>query len=304
MKIYFFGLCLLAASLGAACQPTTGNTNSNLSSVNANLTTTANTFANNSANANFALTNSSSSGSESAVDTKEPEKYQATVKLSVETSGAQKSPLPSLKADVARNGDERRMEFALPSGEKLIYLDRGGRQLLISPSRKQFAELNKDALGFEVRRLLMPEQIVNQLKNMKGVERVGEEKMDGRDVVKYRFSGTTNTQTQAGKVDTESFILVDKETGLPLRSVTNASSQGNVQGVQAVNIVTEMSNIRPDVDESLFVEPTDYKQVAPEEIRSQVNALFSVAVAFLGQMMKNAQPANSPAANMTATPTP
>lgn len=291
---------LLGAGFAAACQPTTGNGNtSSANIVNANLTTSADTFANGNANANFETTNSTNPAA--AIDAKEPEKYQATVTVKFETSGAQKMPLPTLKAEVARNGADRRMEFSLPNGEKLIYLDRAGQQLIISPSRKQYAEMNKDALGFEVRRMLLPEQIVNQLKTLKGIERVGEEKVDGRDVVKYRYGATTNTQTQAGKVEAESFILVDKETSLPLRSVTNLASQGgNVQGVQAVNIVTEMSNIKSDVDENLFKEPTEYAKVAPEVIKEQVNALFSVAMAFVGQMMKSAQPAASPMT--TATP--
>ena len=308
MKRNFGNLSLLALLLGvscaAACQPspTGGNINSaNLA--NANLTTSANTFANGSANANFETTNSNSSNASSAttIDAEEPEKYQATVTAKFQTSGGQNMPIPTIKAEIARNGADRRMEFALPNGEKLIYLDLADKQLLISPNRKQYAELNKDALGFEVRRLLLPEQIVNQMKSLKGIERVGEEQMDGRTVVKYRYGATTNTQTQAGKVDAESFILVDKETNLPLRSVTNLASQnGNVQGVQSANIVTEMSNIKTDVDESLFAEPTDYEKVAPEVIKQQVNALFSVAMAFVGQMLKNNQPNASPMT--TATP--
>lgn len=296
---------LLGAGFGAACQPSTTNGNINSANLaNANLTVTTNTFSNGSTNANFETANANSNGSAVTIDAKEPEKYQATVTLKFETSGAQKISAPPLKAEVARSGADRRMEFAMPNGEKLIYLDRAGQQFIISPSRKQYAELNKDALGFEVRRLLLPEQIVNQLKNLKGIERVGEDTIDGRDVVKYRYGSTTNTQTQAGKVDTESFILVDKETGLPLRSVTNAESQGgNVQGVQGLSIVTEMSNIRPEVDENLFSEPTEYAKVAPEVIKQQVNVLFSAALALVGQIMKNAQqPAASPMTTMTATP--
>lgn len=291
---------LLAAGFGSACQPSTTNGNVNAANLaNANLTTSANTFANG-GNTNFETTNSNSNGSAMTIDAKEPEKYQATVTAKFETIGAQNLPAPTLKAEVARNGADRRMEFSLPSGEKLIYLDRADKQLLISPNRKQYAELTKDALGFEVRRLLLPEQIVNQLKNLKGIERVGEETMNGRDVVKYRYGATTNTQTQAGKVETESFILVDKETNLPLRSVINAQSQnGNVQGFQGLNIVTEMSNIRTGVDESLFAEPTDYAKVAPEVIKQQVNVLFSAALTLVGQMMKNAQTTASPAPTMT-----
>ncbi len=293
-------LASLAGFTSLACQSpaTNGTTN----------TATANTSANSIANSvNTATTIANSVinvPTGSAIDAKEPEKYQATVMLKLETAGAQTaSPFPPIKAEVARSGNDRRMEFKLPSGETVVYLDKGGRQLLVSPQRKQYAELNKEAVGFEVRRLLMPEQIVNQLKNMKGVEQVGEEKIDGRDAIKYRFASTTNTQTAAGQVNTESFIFVDKETGLPLRSFTNSAAQGNVQGVNAVNLITEINNIRTDVDPNLFNEPTDFAKVPPEQIRSQINAIFSVAAAVIGQMMKSVQAETpTPIPGVTATP--
>ena len=64
-------------------------------------------------------------------------------------------------------------------------------------------------LGFVagvIGRMLMPGEIVNQVKNIKGVERVGEEQLAGRAVTKYRYGATANTATQAGQVNTESFI--------------------------------------------------------------------------------------------------
>ncbi len=283
----------LAGCFGLACdQPRTNSsanlTNSNSAAVNSNV---------NSANANSSAMANSSSFDNTAIDTKEPDKYQASVWLKLETSGAQTMPFPPIKADVARSGADRRMEFKLPTGETVVYLDKGGRQMIISPQKKQYAELNKESVGFDVRSLLMPEQIVSQLKKMKGVEQVGEETVDGRAAVKYRFASGANTQSQAGRVETESFFLVDKETGLPLRSVTNASAQGDVKGVNAMNIVTEMNNIRTDVDPNLFDEPTDFQKVAPEQIRNQLNAIFSLATTILGQAMKSA-------ASPTATATP
>jgi len=280
-------LCLFClACFNLACPPPATNTAVN-TTVNTNSNSSVNT---NSVNTNMA--NSNMTGTSGAtIETKEPEQYQATVTLKFEVSGAQNIATPPIKAEVARNGADRRMEFALPNGEKLIYLDRGGKQFVISPNRKQYAELTKEALGFEVRRLLMPEQIVNQVKNLKGVERVGEEKVGDRDAVKYRYGATTNTQTKAGTVATESVVLVDKETSLPLRSVTNSESQdGNVQGIKGLSFVTEMSNLRTTADANLFAQPTDYKQVEPAEIKAQVDMIFSAAVALFGQLMKSAQP--------------
>lgn len=290
----------LAIGLSACEQPKTGGDAANSAALNTNALT-ANS---NSATVNTAV-NAVSSALNVSVDAKEPEKYQASVMLKLETSGEQQMPIPPLKAEVARSGADRRMEFKLPTGETVVYLDKGGRQLIISPQKKQYAELNKESVGFDPRSLLMPEQIVDQVKRMKGVEQVGEETVDGRAAVKYRLASGANTQSTAGRVETESFILVDKETGLPLRSSTNATAQGNVKGVNALNVVTEINNIRTDIDAKLFDEPTDFQKVPPEQIRAQLNALFTLATSLLGQMSKSNQPATATTAaspSPTATP--
>ncbi|HEX9962534.1 MAG TPA: hypothetical protein VGB00_16485 [Pyrinomonadaceae bacterium] len=300
-----FLLLTIAAGLTLGCGAPVTNSNSNTA-----ISNSSNLNININSNANLTNVNTNTPTSGASVETKEPDVYTATVTLKLETMGDQKMAVPSMQANVARNGEDRRMEFSLPGGEKLIYLDKGGKQFVISPNRRQYAELTKEALGFEVRRLLMPGEIVNQVKNIKGVERVGEEQMNGRAVIKYRYGATANTGTQAGQVNTESFVYVDKETSLPLRSETVSQSQGgNVQGVSGIRIGTEMSNITTTADASLFAEPTDYKKVEPEEVKQQVNLVFSAAMAIAGQLMRSAQPPTttaSPAnpAAPTTTPSP
>lgn len=286
------GICAFSL-IFQGCQPTPGNVNTN---INAN--TAVSNSASNLSNANIATT------SGPAIDTREPEQYQATVKLSFEAIGDQQTAsLPTLAANVARSGNDRVMEFTLPNNEKVIYLDKGGNNYLILPNRKQYAEINQQTLGFEVRRLLMPEQIVNQLKNMQGVERVGEETVNGRTIVRYAFSSTANTQTQAGKVDTQSFVLVDKETGLPLRSetVSQSASGGNVQGYKTMRLVTEMTDIKNTPDPNLFNLPTDYAKIDAEQVRAQMTLFFQALSALVGQAVQQSQrPAN--AANTAVTP--
>lgn len=291
------------ALFGAACQPPATNVNVNSTSLNSNLN--ANVNANLS---NVNVSNANMSGETgSVIETKEPDKYQATVKLQFQTNGEQKMATPPIQARVARDGENRWLEMTAPNGEKVIYLEAGGKRFLVSPQRKQYGELNKDSLGFEIQSLMMPDQIIDRLETLKGVQKVGEETVNGREAVKYSYGTTTNTQTKAGNVETESFILVDKETGLPLRSVTNALSQGSVQGVNGITLVTELSDIKSEVDPSLFTEPTNFKKVEPEQIKSQVNQLFTLAMAVIGQLMKTAQPAGTPVMSgtptMTATPT-
>lgn len=282
-------LLTAAICFAAACQPnavnTNTNTNANMMNVNSNMN--ANVSNANSMNANMSNVNAMN---DAAVDTKEPEQYQANVSLKFETTGGQNTALPPLKAAVARSGANRRMEFVLPNGDKLIYLDANGKQYIVSPTKKQYAELNKESTGIEVRKLLMPDQIVQQIKNIKGLEKVGEEKFNGRDAVKYRYDATTNTQTKAGTVNTESVIYIDKETGLPLQSVVQTQSANNsVNGVNGIKLITEMTDIKTETDAAMFTEPTEYQKVAPEAIKSQIDLLFKAAAAIVGQVLQSSQ---------------
>lgn len=294
LKLLFLSVLFSLVVLSIGCQSNTANSNANLVNTNANVT---NAFTN-SANTNTTNMNSSVS----VIESQEPEEYQAMVKLSLEALGeTQKATLPTIGANVARNGADRRMEFTMSNGERVVYLDKAGTNYLILPNRKQYAELNQESVGFEIRRLLTPGEIVKRVQNVQGVQRVGEEQMNGRTVIKYRYEGVSNTQTQAGQVETESFLIIDKETGLPLRSETVSQSQtgGNVQGYKGLRLVTEMSEIKTDVDESLFMPPTDFQKVEAEQVRAQANLVFQAVAALIGQAMQSAQPAATPMTSPT-----
>jgi hypothetical protein len=238
-----------------------------------------------------------------AVEAREPEQYQATVKVNVEATGTQQNMAPpTLGATVARSANDRRMEFTMPAGGRVVFLDKGGTNYLLLPEKKQYAELTPDALGFQVRRLLMPEQIVQQAKTVPGVQLVGEEKYNGRDAVKYKYAAVTNTGTQAGQVATDSFLLVDKATGLPLHSETVSQSQSgaSVQGYTGVRLITAITDIKTDAPSDLFQVPTDLQKIDSAQVRQQVDLVFSALAAFVTQMMNQGQAQSQPA-NMTSS---
>jgi hypothetical protein len=287
---FFLTVMLMLALLGSACQTATNtNTNTNTNTANINATPAAN------------ANTSSSPAPGASIEASEPDKYQATIKMSAQTTGSgQNISLPALTAEVARSGADRRFSFTLPGGEEVIYLDRADKRYIILPKRKQYAELTPESTGFEVPRSMTVGDIVNRVKNMQGFERVGEENVNGRTAIKYRYSGTSKTGTQAGDVKTESIVLVDKETGLPLRSETVSESQtGNVKGVTGLNFVTEMSNIKTDVAATMFEVPQGLSKVSDQQVRQSVDAVGRAVIAIVGQLM---QTANSNAAG-TASPT-
>src|ERR1700752_838973 len=171
---------------------------------NANANANSNANANANSSASTANSNSSSESSTAAINTREPEKYSATLVFSMETQGGEKTiGIPSLSMQVAKNSEDRRVEFKLPDGTPLVYLDHDNRHYVILPSRKQYAELSKEATGIQLHKLLTPGQLFDHLKKIKTVERVGEESLNGRQADKYRYAAEKQTNTKAGEVKAE-----------------------------------------------------------------------------------------------------
>lgn len=291
-------ICLVVTAalivVGSACQPAT-NTNTN-----ANVTVNTNSTPAN-VNANF------STAPTTGIATREPERYRATLTLSAETEGGEKTiGIPTLSAEVARNGADRRVSFKLPDGSDFIYLEKGGLHIAIAPGRKQYAELTPEATGFQLHKLMTPGQLASRLENLKGVERVGEETVTGRMAEKYRYATTRNTGTQAGDVSAEAFVFVDKETGLPLRAELFTEASGNVQGVKGAKVVAEMTDISTTVDNSLFEVPVGFAKVPPEQVKQQINAVTNAAAALVKALLSNVAAQSSPttSASPAATSSP
>jgi hypothetical protein len=282
------GVTLLLALVVAGCQPPAANTN------------VANS------NSNASLTNSNAATpvvSAATIETREPNEYQATLVFSATAEG--KPQALKLPIEVARSGDNRRYAFNnIPVLGQVIFLDRADKRYLILPGRKQYAEITPELIGFDVRSLT-PGQMVVVLQQQKGVERVGEEQREGRTVVKYRYAATAKTGSQAGDVAAESFIYVDKETGLPLHADLTGQSSGNVQGVSRAHLVADMQNIQTTVDPALFELPTGLTKLTEQEIKQQVQTIgqfLQFALSALNSQMGNA-PASS-GGTTTAPPSP
>ncbi len=288
--------CLFVAGLmvliGSGCQRADTNANTNLT-VNTNTATNA--------NANV------SPDTSVVIAAREPDQYRATLVFSAETEGGQKTVgIPTLSVDVARSGADRRVAFKLPDGSDLIYLEQGDKHIVLAPGRKQYAELTPEATGFQLQKLMTPGQLVAYLEKLRGVERVGDDTINGRTADKYRYANTTNTSTSAGQLNTEAFVYVDKETGLPLRSELYTEASGNVQGVKGAKIVAEMRDITTaTVDPTLFQVPAGLNKVPPEQVRAQIDAFTGTVAALVKALLSNMAPqgaSNSASPTMMASP--
>lgn len=260
--------------------------------VNANVNTNTNLNVN--ANAT-AATNINANTAPSTIAAREPDSYKATIVFTAQTEGGDKAiGIPTLTADVAKNGNDRRLSFKLPDGSDLVYLEHGGVQYGIAPARKQYAELTPEATGFQIHKLMTPGQLVAYLDRLQGIEFVGEEQMGGRTALKYRYARTAETKTSAGEVKTESFVYVDKDTGLPLRAELFSEATGNVQGVKGATVVAEMRDIQTNPDPSLFEIPSGMTKVPESQVRAQVNAVTNTVAAVLKALLSNMNSAPPP----------
>lgn len=266
---------------------------------NSNLTANVNV----NVNANATGSNINATTAPSTIAAREPETYRATLVFAAETEGGEKTVgIPTLSAEVAKNGNDRRLSFKLPDGSDLVYLEKAGVQYGIAPARKQYAELTPEATGFQLHKLMTPGQLVAYLDRLRGIEFVAEEPLAGRTALKYRYARTSQTQTSAGEVKTESFVFVDKDTGLPLRAELFGEASGNVQGVKGAKVVAEMRDIQTNVDPSLFEIPAGFNKVPEAQVRAQVDAVVNTVAAVLRTLLSNMNTAPPPPPSPTGSP--
>jgi hypothetical protein len=288
---------LALALTGAACQPGATNTNAtNINAANANSTNTSS-----------AINPNDSTAATNAFETREPSQYQATLVITqAATDKGQAMSTPNIQ--IARSGDNRRYSISgLPAIGDVVFLDRADKRYLLLPTKKQYVELGPETTGFDVRSLT-PAQMVDRMKSQPGVERVGDDTVNGRSVVKYRYAAAGHTTTQAGDVRAENFIYVDKDTGLPIKVETFGQSTGNVAGASRARVVAELRDLTTTVDAASFELPQGYAQITKEQIQQYVGiaaSAFKFLVSNMGQQggaTTAATPTTTPAG--VATPSP
>ena len=290
----FLAAAAVAAVAASACQQAT-ETNANAGNANSTVNVNSATSAN-------MTTSTITTNTGQTIEAKEPDKYSATMVATLATAGQQQLK-GEAQIKVERNGADRRYSITLPLYGELIFLDKAVKRYVVMPARKQYAELTEELTGVNMDqvRAMTPSQLVAFVERQQGVERVGEETLNNRPAIKYKVAGRAQTQTTAGQVQGESYIYVDKETGLPLRIEGFGQSTGNVQGVSGGQIVVETRDLKTDVNPSDFEIPQDYAKLTPEQVRQQVQQItqgIQALMAFINAQQQagaQATPANSPA---------
>ena len=300
-KVICAALVAAAGLAAAGCQQATETSNT---AANANGNSNATVSVNSNSNAN--MTNSTvTTNTGQTIEASEPDKYTATMFATLATAGQQQQK-GQAEIKVARNGADRRYSVTLPVIGELVFLDKADKRYVIMHGRKEYAELTPELTGVNVDQLrsMTPGQLVALVTKQQGVTQVGEETFNGRQAIKYRATGGTQTQTAAGQVKGETFIYVDKDTGLPLRIEGFGQTSGNVQGVTGGNVIVETRELKTDVNPADFEIPQGYKQLSPEEVKQQVaqlGQLLQGVMSFINSQQA-AGAAAAPAASPSATP--
>ncbi len=285
-------LSIIATSACQQAPPAATNVNANNNNTNTPPITSA------TVNTNVAV------DPNTVINAREPERYRATYTLSAETPGNFIGNLiPKITAEVAKNGADQRLAVNLPTGDQYIFLDRAGKRYIIQPGKKQYAELNAETTGLDVKRLMTPGQLVSYLGKQRGYERAGDETINGRNAEKYRYVNTAKTNSQAGDVKNEAFVYVDKETGLPLRSEILTETSGSIQGIKTLKIIAELRDIKTDVETQLFELPQGYSKATPEQVQQQMQAVARVVATFAGPLLNSAKSASGSSSNTSTTTT-
>jgi hypothetical protein len=294
------GILAAAAMAGglAGCQSATET--SNTTAANANGNTTVNVNSNTNANM---TTSTVQTNTGQTIEAREPDKYTPTMVATLATAGQQQQR-GQAEFKVARNGADRRYSVTLPAIGELVFLDKADKRYIIMHGRKQYAELTQEMTGVNMDqvRSMTPGQLVAFVSRQQGVTQVGEETFNGRPAIKYRAAGRTQTQTTAGAVQGETFIYVDKETGLPLRIEGFGQSTGNVQGVSGGNVVIETRDLKTEANPADFEIPQGYRALTPEEVRQQVAQLTQLLQGVMAFINSQQAAGGAPSASPAATP--
>lgn len=281
----------------AGCQQATETSNT-AANTNGNSTVSVNS----NTNANM-TTSTVQTNTGQTIEAREPDKYTATMVATLAAAGQQQAKAQA-EIKVARNGADRRYSVNVPVVGELVFLDKADKRYVIMHGRKEYAELTQEMTGVNVDQLrsMTPGQLVAFVTKQQGVQQVGEETFNGRQAIKYRAAGGTQTQTTAGQVKGETFIYVDKDTGLPLRIEGFGQTSGNVQGVTGGNVVIETRDLKTDVNPADFEIPQGYKQLSPEEVKQRVAQLAQGLQMLMSFINQQAAAGAAPAPSPSATP--
>ena len=155
-----------------------------------------------------------------------------------------------------------------------IFLEIPTGRFLLLPSKKLYADLNlalgnsgsrkfdSGDAGSELYPGSSPERLLHETRSVARYERLGPETLESRPTTRYRVTTNPTNETGAGS---ETLVWIDNSLGMLIRSETVSLS-----GEQSSKVITELRDIKQDVDPRLFELPKDYKKVGYQQLRAEI----------------------------------
>lgn len=191
--------------------------------------------------------------------TKEPERYQATRTITIVTPDGKTIVTTS---STARNGD-RRWHESQEFSKRVVHLDLPEGRFILIPDEKVYAEL---AAGFDSPKneddAVTSEWLLHEDPTTTNYQNLGKEVVGGRNANKYRT--VVNISSGGNVSQSETLIWIDEALKMPIRS--------EMVSTGGPRITMELSNVKLDVEESMFQLPNDYEKIAITELRRRLTA--------------------------------
>jgi len=192
--------------------------------------------------------------------TKEPERYSALRTITVVNVAGETLVT---KTSVARDGESRRNESTTAS-KTIVYLDVLEGKFVLLPDEKVYADLtdesrispDKNEEGLES----SPDALLHTDAGNTSYQKMGAESVAGRNANKYRI--VVNTPPPANVSQSETLMWVDEALQMPIRSETKSSD--------GTRVTMEVSDIKLEVEKSLFRVPEGYQKLTFTELRKRL----------------------------------
>lgn len=200
--------------------------------------------------------------------TKEPDRYQATRIITyteTTTDSGSVNEMHTTTVNISRDGVQRREEHETSDSGSIVYLENTSGHFILLPKLKLYANPDSDAKGngLNAHTVILYESSPHLLLHASPAAslylKLGPENISGRTATKYRVSNSEAT------LGSEAFIWVDESLGMPIKSESTHRSS-----TVTTKTSMELNDIRLEVDPTLFLLPSDYREVAISELLATI----------------------------------
>jgi hypothetical protein len=193
--------------------------------------------------------------------TKEPERYRADRTITAVNNEGQTLVT---RTSVARDGESRRHESTVAT-KMIVYLDVPEGKFVLLPDEKVYADVTDESRisadpneeGLES----SPDALLHTDAGTTSYQKLGNEVIAGRNTNKYRI--VVNSSTAPNVTQSETLMWIDEALQMPIRSETKS---------ERTHVTMEISEIKLEVDKSLFTIPEGYQKVTFTELRKRLIA--------------------------------